>query len=292
MTTNRPINSSTLSRRGALAAGAAVLSVALAGCTGRFPGVVNDGSVTTESSTSVHSVRGVDAIEIEHRIGDVTVRGGDTDAVRLDVVKRSRRGQRGFEEVTVVPKTDHGTLRFVTQDSRPADVEDHEATVVDLTFTVPMGAGAPSVTEVSTLVGDVVLRDTRGDAVVATNVGDVVVSDVDGFCSLYADIGNVRATGVTGVDTASTDTGDIVVELGEVRNDVILGADIGDIDVSVAAGLGLDVRAASDVRVRSTLPVDVTTETRRSLEGRLHGGGYLLHAFTGLGEVTLRPLDA
>lgn len=288
MTTNDSI---LLSRRRALTAGGALLAAFLAGCSGRMAGFVGGGSVLTDSATSTHSVRGVDAIELEHEIGDVVVRGGDVDVVRLDVVKRSTRGQAGLDEVAVVVTDDRGTLRVVTHDSRPARVAEIDATVVDLTVTVPRGADAPAVSEVSTRVGDVDLRDTHGDVVVAATVGNLTVARVDGFCSLYTDIGNIEATDVAGVDTASADNGVIAVEVRDVRADTIIGSGLGDVDVWVAPDLEIDVRAESDVRVRSSLAVDASTESRRYLEGQLNGGGHRLHVFTGLGEVSLRALE-
>jgi hypothetical protein len=102
----------------------------------------------------------------------------------------------------------------------------------------------------------------------------------------------VTASDVTGLDRATTAVGDLKVDLLGVRGDVETGTEVGDVVVGVSDALLLDVFAETGGRVDSDLALSDRVAERSRLTGRLNGGGHRLHAFSDVGDVSLRALPA
>lgn len=74
-------------------------------------------------------------------------------------------------------------------------------------------------------------------------MGDISATRIDGYLSLTSNVGTVTASDVAGLDEASTEVGDLKVELRALRRNVDIGTDVGDVVVGVAEELDLEVIA-------------------------------------------------
>lgn len=281
-------HSSNINRRTFVGVGAVVAVGALSGCLGRGFGF---GNGVSESITESFAPKDVQSVEVQNAIGHVTVRGAETDAVEVQIVKQSSDGQRGLDDIEVSTTLTDGVLRVVTSiDARSAVVLNGESPNTAVTITVPVGSAGPTITSIESDLGEVTLSNTRGDTVVRTDLGKIVASDVDGYLSLRSDMGSIEASDVTGLDDVYTEMGRIKVDLLGLRGDVDIGTEMGEVVVGVADDLDLDVLAEAGGRVSSNLTLAELRSERRSVSGSLNRGGSRVHVFSEMGEVDLRAI--
>lgn len=271
----------TLSRRSALALGLASLS----GCLG----FTNSGG-SSESFERTFAAAEVATLQVTNPVGGVSVVADDVDEVRVRVVKRARGEQLDLEDIDVAIDLEDGDLDIETTLPEPAPPRFENASV-KITVTVPAGDTGPDVQSLVSLVGDISLSGTRGDTVVRGDVGNISASDVDGYLSLSGRVGELTASSVTGLDRATTEVGDVKVDLLGVREDVEVGTDVGSVVVGVNEALELDVLAESGSRVDSELQLEQAESSRKRVSGKLNGGGHRLHVFSDVGDVALRSLS-
>jgi hypothetical protein len=275
-------------RRAFVGVGAVVAVGALSGCLGRGFGFGNE---VSESTTESFAPKDVRSVEVQNAIGHVTVRGAETDAVEVQIVKQSSAGQQGLDDIDVSTTLTDGVLRVVTNiDARSAVVLNGESPNTAVTITVPAGSAGPAITAVDCDLGEVLLLNTHGDTVVRTDLGRIVATGVDGYLSLTSDMGNIEAADVTGLDNVYTEMGKIKVDLLGLRGDVDIGTEMGEVVVGVADDLDLDVLAEAGGRVSSDLTLSDLRSERQSVSGRLNRGGSQVHAFSDMGEVDLRAI--
>jgi len=258
----------------------------LAGCLGFSPG--RDAS---ESFERTFDAGDVSSLQVTNPVGRVTVVAEDVEDIRVRVVKRARGGQAVLDDIDVRMDVDDGELAVETILPDP-EFSRFESASVRLTVTVPTGDAGPELRSVVSLVGTISLSGTRGDTVVRGDVGDLSASNVDGYLSLSMRVGTVTVSGVTGLDRATTEVGDLKVDLLGVRGDVDVGTDVGEVVVGVRDDLLLDVLAESNGRVDSDLLLTEQVADRNRVTGRLNGGGHQLHAYSDVGDVSLRSLPA
>jgi hypothetical protein len=179
--------------------------------------------------------------------------------------------------------------------------------------------------DISTGDGDVSVEDLRGRARIHTSDGDVSVARLDGPAiilktsdgdiaadSLTADRvevdtsdGDIDIGSVTGLIAAKTSDGDIHVRLaatgeasfqtgdGDVRIEMSQAAPLdirtgdGDIDIVAPGSLAADVELrGEDVELVGGLALEGSVRDGRA-QGRINGGGPLIKAETGDGEIRL-----
>lgn len=270
-------------RRGVLALGLGTLA-SLSGCLG-----FSTSRETSESFERSFPAADVATLQVLNPVGGVTVVADDGDEVRVRVVKRVRGEGISLDDVVVSMPLDDGELAIETvlPDRAPARFQTASATI---TVTVPTGDAGPAVQSIASVVGEISLSGTRGDTVVRGDVGDIAASNVDGYLSLSTQVGTVTANDVTGLDRATTEVGDLKVDLLGLRGDVEAGTDVGDVVVGVRDDLLLDVLAESNGRVDSDLSLSELVADGNRLTGRLNGGGHRLHAYSDVGDVSLRAL--
>lgn len=276
-------------RRAFLGGAGAVALATLAGCLGR--GVVGglDTQRVSESTASSLPATEVRDVRVDNSVGDVSVRAVDTDTVDVAFLKRSRDGQRGLDAITTRTELrDDGVLVVSTA------VPDHDWTAesvptVDVTVTLPTGPAAPTLSAVETVLGDIDVRDTRGDARLTTELGSIRAIRIEGFLTLRSEAGDIAVSDVTGIDGASTDLGRLTLDLLGMRGDVDVDTDLGEIDLRVADDLDLDLDAAGSAVDSDLLLFDRRAGVGR-LSGRLNAGGRRLRVSSNLGSVSVRSL--
>lgn len=277
--TDRP--NSGASRRRFLAAGAAVTTACLAGCS------LGTGPLETERSTNSYSVASGTAVAVSNANGVVTVEPTDAEDVEVQVVKRTRGERDRFDRVTLDSGVSDGTLELETSYDDGLSVG---AVTVDLTVGLP--TGHPLVTA-ETGNGDVAVSGVAGDADLRSGNGRVSAQAVDGYPSLETANGDVEATGTAGLAGARSGNGDVEVEVFALRDDVSFRTGNGSVDVGVPDDLGADVRLSvgnGEIVVEAVSLRERTSDGDR-VTGRLGDGGPALTCEAGNGDVRLYGLD-
>jgi DUF4097 and DUF4098 domain-containing protein YvlB len=198
--------------------------------------VMGGGEEVTEPVDETHDATGVERVAVEGRNGDVRVRVGDSDVVRVTGEKRTRRGRAALETAHVECVREGETLhvRVRHEDRKRGGV------AVDLDVAVPPTV---TVTAVETANGDVSLVGTRGDTAVETANGDVTVEDLDGTPTLETVNGTVIARGTAALAGAATVNGDVDVELRAVEAPL----DVETVNGSVTLRVGEDLEATLEL---------------------------------------------
>lgn len=266
------------SRRRFLALGFAA-TAGLAGC-------VVPGDQETERTTRTVDAPANAPLVVDNHNGDVTVTGGGTDAIDLEITKRTNYGRDLFSEVTVETDASGDRIRVETV---TGDVPMGASVSVDLQLTLP---GSVTVERARTRNGDVTVEDVPGDATLETTNGRVDADGVDGFLTLRSTNGTVEAHDVAGIDGASTSNGDVDVEIPAIRGDTTLETTNGDVRASAAADLDAEVelRTTNGDVSYGGLDLQVETDRETHLRGTLGAGGDQLLAKTTNGDVRLRAI--
>lgn len=278
-----------MKRREYVGAGAITAISALSGCLSWSSFTGPEVTEVVEGSFASPEVR---EVRITNAVGDVTVVAQGTGGVDARVLKRSARGQSGLDDLTVRMAVEDGVLRIETEIDRRAFLSSETTPTTDVTVTVPERGPGPVVSSIVSDIGTVTLLGTRGDTVVRTDIGEIVASGVDGYLSLSSEVGTVLASDVTGLDSVRTDLGDVKVDLLGLRGDVDIGTDVGSVTVGVADDLDLDLLAETNGTLDSNLPLIDGRTVGSRLTGRIGAGGHRLHAFSDLGDVSLRSIPS
>lgn len=274
-------------RRPFLAAASATALGVLAGCNQ----VRSTGGIVTQSVETSFDPAEVDGIRIVNDIGNVTVRARDVTQVDTRILKRSTDGQAGLDDIQATTTLDDGTLTVRTRIDRDAGWFSRNSPTTDVTVTVPQADAGPPVSEITSQLGDVTLLNTRGDTDVSTQLGTVTARDVDGYPALESQLGDIVATGTTGLRDVFTELGEVDVELRDVRGDIDITTELGDILVTIAADLAIDIVAQSTAGIDSTLDLTNAQQGTSRLTGQLNGGGPRVRVATELGNIALRSGD-
>lgn len=233
--------------------------------------------------------------------------------------------RRGLEQVTVEVTEDTGLARLRTEYPRTRGRSPYSVSV-DYVVRAPAGtrinassvSGDVRVTGITAAVTtDVISGDTHvagsRQAVVAKAVsGNVTIDDVQSTetIDITSINGDVRLTGVRGrrlsVNGVSGDVtaSDVEVEGADLKSmagDVTYAGTLrqggrytfqahsGDVDLTLS-GAGFDLEASTfsgSIRPSSALTMTDVTASRRSVRGRVAGGGAVVEATTFSGDVTI-----
>jgi hypothetical protein len=267
-----------MNRRSFLGASALVLATGVAGCT-------TFDVRSSESTMDSVPADGIDRIRISNAVGDVSVTGADIEQIEYRVEKQLRGEGDDFDRLTVTAGRSDGLWELTGGFSGSNSVfEDRGSITFDVRVPRDLVVEAIDVD-----VGRVALIDTTGDSVVRVGVGAIEARRVDGFLDLSTQTGTIEATDIAGLDHASTDIGDVTVEVRQLRRDVDVRADVGEVEVRVLADLDLDLDLRGS-RVESDLSLADANRETDHLTGRLNDGGYRLRVGSDLGEVRVRSL--
>lgn len=273
-------------RRQFLTAAGTATAGLIAGCSAR-----TGGSVVREVTEETVPASEVDTVTVMNDIGDVTVRGEETDEVIVRVLKRSTNGQAGLDDIDVSVASDGGDLRVRTEIADDANWFSRSSPTTDATVTVPVGEDGPEIRSIDSNLGDVTLRDVRGDTSIDTRLGRVDVRRVAGRPSISSNLGDLIVRNTDGVGTVRTELGDVSVDLLAVPSQSEIRTELGDIAVSVGSEAAFDLEVTSQGSISSQLSLSDSRSSSNRLVGTYNGGGPLVRVTTELGDVSLRPSD-
>ncbi|MEQ1757352.1 MAG: DUF4097 family beta strand repeat-containing protein [Vicinamibacterales bacterium] len=137
--------------------------------------------------------------------------------------------------------------------------------------------------------GDIELQEALGAINVSTGSGDVLVQATGASrAEVTTGSGDVEVEGAGGALRVRTGSGEILVT-GTPTAPWDLGTGSGDVSIETtdSAGFNADIRSSSgDIDARAVVATD--RNTRHEVRGTVRGGGPLVSASTGAGEVRVR----
>jgi hypothetical protein len=264
-------------------------------------------------------------LEVLTRSGDVTVRNGPAGSV--SITGKIHVGNRWFsgERMADVHEIEKNPPIRQSGNSIHIDYINYHNISIDYEITTPLETGVRTRTgsgdvtleglrgtmDLQSGSGDFRLRDLSGEMRIETGSGDVRADKMAGPFSARAGSGNIRVEETaTGDVSARTGSGD--VELRGVKGGVRAESGSGNQRVEGTPSSSWNIRTGSgnaELRVPSEAAFDldlstssgtvvldkpVTTtvqgrveESRRHIEGKVHGGGPLVSVHTGSGDVHL-----
>lgn len=140
--------------------------------------------------------------------------------------------------------------------------------------------------DLKTSGGTIRIANIQGDVAAKTSGGSIGIEEANGNVDARTSGGTITVEGVEGNLIARTSGGSIRAKLDKLGEEINLSTSGGSIRVTVPRGSGLDVDLRGN-RVNTELQNFSGSSKKRSLEGRLNGGGTLLRARTSGGSVTL-----
>lgn len=214
-----------------LTIGAVIASVYLV--TGPTLGGGNFGRVT-EATEQVFLVGDTPAVQVDTYAGEITVRTGERNQIRLVVTKSAPAGQ-ALDRITVDVAEDDNAVR--ARATYPGTVTGN--TSVSFQVFVPPDAEL----DLMTGAGAIRVRNVRGEISAQTGAGSVDVTGATGPVTLNSGAGQVTYEGdPTGTCTFNTGAGSIRLRLpADLDAEVQLDTGVGDIDLG-----GFDVEG--DIR--------------------------------------------
>lgn len=269
------------------------------------------------------TVSGPVDLEVLTRSGDVTVRAGSSGSVvirgKIFVGDRWFEGRREGDVHQIEqnpPIRQSGNSIHIDYVNLRNIAVDYDITVpADTAIRTHSGSGDQNIegtkgnVEVQTGSGDVKLRNISGEVHLQTGSGDVRAHEIagavrggtgsgdveldekgSGDVDLHTGSGNLTARGVQGSFRGETGSGDVTAE----------GAQSGSWEIHTGSGnvhVRLPSNAAFDADISTSsgsvdlgAPVEMTVQgrigdTRKSIRGKVRGGGPLLRVRTGSGDI-------
>lgn len=214
-----------------------------------------------ERTEQIFTVGETPTLEVENFAGDVTVRSGEGDEIRVTVTKRAGSGsQLNRIDVDVSEQADGVEIRT-----------SHPGTSI---------GGASVRLEVS------VPNDARLE--LDTGAGNVVVDGVEGEISARSGAGNVRVEGAAASVELSTGAGNIDYE-GDPQGDCTFDNSVGNVTLGLPANVDAEVRLTTGIGNVELGGFDVEGEISRTEVDGVIGTGEeaTIEARTGAGNVVL-----
>jgi hypothetical protein len=126
---------------------------------------------------------------------------------------------------------------------------------------------------------------------VSNTNGVITVSELTGKVVAHTTNGAVTGKNLTGAVDASTTNGGVNVDLASIgKEKIVLRTTNGGVTISVPANAKADVMASwtNGGINTSAVNLDITDKTRRSLEGKINGGGTPIELHTTNGGIRIR----
>jgi hypothetical protein len=268
-------------------------------------------------------VNGAVDLDVSTRSGDVTVRVGAPGSVVIrGKIFVGNGWLMGGRENDVHSIEQNPPIRQEGNSVHIDSVNAHNISI-DYEITVPpdtavrshSGSGDQNIegthgnVDVQTGSGDVKLRSIKGEIRLQTGSGDVRAHEISGAVKggtgsgdieveetgsgdvdLHAGSGNITVRGIQGGFHGETGSGDITAE-GTQSGAWDIHTGSGNVRVRVPSNAAFDADiATSSGSIDVESPIEMTVqgrvgETRRHIEGKVHGGGPLLKVRTGSGDI-------
>ncbi|HWC33916.1 MAG TPA: DUF4097 family beta strand repeat-containing protein [Mycobacteriales bacterium] len=171
----------------------------------------------------------VTALSVRGEVGNITVLPGS-------VTRIVAAEQWNFAAPTLTHTLQDGVLRVAAPCPRPTGIVDigFNDCLVDLLITVPAAVTVDAVDS----VGDIRIRDLRGNETLRSDVGEIRVDRVVGpSLTATSDTGSVRLAGVRfAALTLRSSSGGVQADLARMPRTVVARSSDGDVDLTVPAG--------------------------------------------------------
>jgi len=271
-------------------------------------------------------VNGPVDLEVLTHSGDVTIRAGSSGSVlirgKIFVGDRWLRGNRqsDVQEIEQHPPIRQEGNNIHIDYLNVHDISvDYEITVpADTTIRARSGSGDQIIegthgnVDVQTGSGDVKLTNISGEVRLQTGSGDVRAREVAGAVKggagsgdieieetgpgdidLHTGSGNIQVRGVQGAVHLEAGSGDVTAE-GTQSGSWEIRTGSGNVNVRLPGNAAFDADiSTSSGSVNVDHPIETTVqgrvqEERKTIRGKVHGGGPLLTVHTGSGDIEIR----
>lgn len=286
------------------AVAAAVLPLALGGC------VVVDSQGRLAHEEKRFAVTGTPEIKLTTFDGSIEVRSADTKDVLVEIEKRGPT-QEAIDELKIEMKQDGD--RIEVEVKRPATTVGivglgRVSPQARLTVTMPRNGtvvarsgdggitvhGVTGRLELRTGDGSVRASDVHGPMTIVTGDGAVTIDNSEGDVDIDTGDGSVSVAGKLGIVKVHTGDGSITFRAepgSSMKGDWSMTTGDGGVAVYLPPDFDADLDAhTGDGGIRSDLKVDAENHdsNRRTLRGKIGGGGKLLKIRTGDGSIRLK----
>jgi len=228
---------------------------------------------THQKTESVHlPAAGIRTLDIETRVGSITVNGSDVDEVHLsaDIIVKAyspEKAEELAEAVKIQIEPDGETLRI--RASLPDDTKKRSVTV-NFEVSAPFDLTA----RCRSTVGSVNINDMHGRIDAETDVGSITCKGVVAQVKLRANVGSVKVFCAS--DAPAGFNADIATN-------------VGSIELMAPKDLSAEVSAATNVgSVSTTRPITVVGKLGKSMNGAIGGGDGKITLRTNVGSIEIR----
>ena len=223
------------------------------------------------------------AVEIYNPNGSVTVSVWDKDDLKFEATLGK-----------LVPLAVPGMLDIDIEKGDPfiigpEDIDDADQVYIDYVIYIPENV---LLEHVESYNGPVSITDAKGEMTIYTANGKIDIKDVLGSIKVETGNGDVNITGSKAIINAETGNGDISVEIYTVTDEgIMLDTGKGDIEIYIDEDVKADITMDTGLGKVRVNDVNVKYEDDEPGVGKINGGGELIEADTGLGDIDLHLLD-
>ena len=212
-----------------------LLTIVLTGCTFRY------GENIYEYSNFEYYVDENTILDVNNINGQIEINGWQNDTISFHFIKitNERYGEDEFEKVEVNIEEIGNKIVVET-----VYLENTNHVSLSMKINVPnhVAIGA-----VNTHNGGIYLSNLDGDIEADTKNGPIDINNVDGYVKATVNNGPITVKGTTGVDNIITNNGVIYAEVSDLKNDISIRTDNGNIEVFInpELNLNLDIESVS-----------------------------------------------
>jgi len=264
------------SRRKVIAGGALLGSLLVAGCLG--------GRSVVDETTETIALDGAGSVAVQAEAGDVTVRSGDRDDVRV-VARRSAGSEDELERVSLDVAAEGDRIDLTVE--RSYEEAPLSPPTMDLDVTLPSGV---RLAEAETGAGELDVSGVAGPTSLRVGSGGASVDRVDGSVEIDGGSGDVAVREVGGPVAAAVGSGSLTAALGSRSADATLEAGSGDLSLTAAESVDATVSLSPGSGSVSASGVDLR-ETDDAFVATLGEGTHRVDAATGSGDIELTVDD-
>ena len=212
-----------------------LLTISLTGCVFRY------GENIYEYSNFEYNVDENTILDVNNMNGQIEIDGWDNDTISFHFIKKTneRYGEDEFDKVDI--NIDEIGNKIVVE---TVYLENTNHVSVSMKINVPNHVIIGSV---NTHNGGIYLSNLNGDIEADTKNGPIYINNVDGFVNANVDNGPISVKGTTGVNNIITHNGVIYAEIFDLKNDISIKTDNGNIEVYInpELNLNLDIESVS-----------------------------------------------
>jgi len=236
---------------------------------------------------------GAAPVTVENVNGAISIAAWDSAYADIRAEKRTTKDRRELEKVRIEVNTDRGLHVKTIEEGKEFSLHwfsmnwSHPHVTVEYTIKVPRSAALQSARTVN---GNVVLRDTAGEASAYTTNGSIRAEGTMRIAEAKTVNGSIEVYGGATVREAHVTNGSITAALPGGNNPMYFSTVNGSIALSVQPGASLGVNLRT-VNGKIVVPEGFTLNkgevSKRHISGRLGSGGTTVDAKTVNGSITL-----